>query len=164
MNTNLNNLLKGLADVRTRQILLTKFSKETESIYENSYAYAVCKSIYPIFHEERFQEEDAEVYKLNLPFYETYNLSESVVREFAEYLDKNWLEKKYFTFYQLEEHYRYSWGGKENRSDMINCLRYFYLQGIFDKPFWSTLLKPMEYPTEADRIVKPFDKNELRQY
>lgn len=161
MNTNLNNLLKGLADIRARQIMLTKFTSETKDIYENSYAFAVCKSIYPIFQEERLLEENDEVFKLTLPFCETYELSEEIVSEFATYLDKHWVEKKYFTFYELESHYRNSWGGKENRTEMINCLRYFFLSSRFDKPFWNTLLKPMEYPTEAERIIRPFDKDEL---
>lgn len=161
MNTDLNILMKGLADMRSRQIFLTKFFAETEDVYENSYAYAVCKSVYPIFHEERFLEDDEQVYKLRLPFYETYELPEDVVSEFAEYLDKHWLEKKYFTFYELESHYRNTWRGNGLRSDLINCLRYFFLHDLFDKPFWDTILKPMEYPTEADRITKDFDKTEL---
>jgi hypothetical protein len=161
MKTDLNILLKGLAEVRARQIYLTKFSIETENIYDDAYAFAVCKSIYPLFHEERYMETDEEVYKLKLPFYETYELTENTISEFAEFLDQNWLNKKYFTFYQLEGHYRNSWTGNDLRSDLINCLRYFFLQHLFDKPFWDTILKPMEYPIEADRITRPFEKTEL---
>ncbi len=161
MKTDLNILLKGLADVRARQIYLTKFFTETESIYENAYVYAVCKSIYPIFHEERYMETDEEIYKLKLPFYETYQLSENTVSEFYNYLDNNWLNKKYFTFYELENYYRNSWIGNDLRLDLIKCLRYFFLYNIFNEPFWNTILKPIEHPIEAQGITRPFNKTEL---
>ena len=161
MKTDLNILLKGLADVRARQIFLTKFFTETENVYEDAYTFAVCKSIYPLFHEERYMETDEEVYKLKLPFYETYELSENTVSEFADYLDVNWRGGRNFTFYELESHYRNSWSGNDLRSDLINCLRYFFLHDTFDQPFWDTILKPMEYPTEASRITRAFNKSEL---
>lgn len=161
MKTDLNIIMKGLADIRARQIYLTKYFKETESVYENAYVFALCKSIYPVYHEEKYMETDESIYKLKLPFYETYELSENVVSDFGNYLDKHWLEKKYFTFYELESYYRNSWSGNEMRSDLINCLRYFFLNDMFDEPFWNTILKPMEYPIEASRITKAFDKTEL---
>ena len=161
MNTNLNGLLMGLSDIRQRQIMLTKFSKDTENIYTNSYVYAICRSVYPMFHEERFLEDDAETFKLNLPFYETYRVSENTISEFAEYLDVNWQNKKYFTFYQIEGHYRNKWSGNELRSDLMNCLRYFYLEELFDDTFWKTILKAGEYPIEASRITNKFNKSEL---
>ena len=161
MKTDLNILLKGLADIRSRQIYLTKFFTETENVYDDAYAYAVCKSIYPIFHEEKYMETDEEIYKLLLPFYETYKITADTVFEFAEYLDVNWLKHNYFTFSQLESHYSNYWSGIDLRRNLIYCLRYFYLCDKFDKPFWDTILKPMQYPIEADSIRQVFNKVEL---
>ena len=161
MKTDLNILLKGLADIRSRQIYLSKFFSETENVYKDAYTYAVCKSIYPIYHEEILMNEDEDTYIKRLPFYQTYKITENTVSKFAKYLDVNWLKQNYFTFYELESHFRNNWSGDDLRGDLICCLRYFYLHDVFDKPFWDTILKPTQFPIEADSIRQPFNKSEL---
>lgn len=161
---NTKAVMKGLADLRSRQIVLTKFNSETKDFYDDSYVFAIANSVYPIYHEEKYFETDPERIKENLPYYDTYKIPESVVTELVEFLDKKWSEKEPVTFYQLEGIYRNSWQGENLRPDLIRCLRYFFLNGGFDEEFWDTILTPMEYPTEASRITKQFDKNELLPY
>ncbi|MFT3912229.1 MAG: hypothetical protein QM737_22570 [Ferruginibacter sp.] len=164
METSNDIVLKGLADIRARQIILTKFNSETKSLYPDSYVYAISRSVYPIFHEEKFLENDEHKVHSMLPYYYTYDVPEITVNMVAEFLDSKWLEKETITFYQLENKYKGDWTGRTVRTDLMYILRYLFLYGTFDEEFWKGILKPMEYPTEASNICKPFKLDEIFPY
>jgi len=166
-NKDFIRLYSALADIRKRQILLSKFDDNTKYFYPDSYAFAIRNSVYPIQHEDRMMEDDSDAIYASLPFYDTYDVPCEQVEELATMLDEKWLAKEKITFYGLERHYGYrsgnsSWKGTHVRVGLLHCLRYFYLQDLFDEEFWKEILS--DSPSEAKGITREFQLSELASY
>ena len=133
-------------------ILKMKVDDKTSNLITDAYAYAWDNNIYPLF------DEGAPWHKC----YEGYfNVSEIMITELSKYLDENWLNKKLFSFYDLEDHYnlRHSPESGWDRFKLIHSLRYMYLSDLFDKSFWDKMLESGNHPTEAASICSKFHED-----
>lgn len=117
----------------------------------DAYVYAWDASIYPLLHHD----------ELSLQFESHFLVSKELAEELLLSLDKDWLNEKLYTFYELEDHLGLRYGKTDwDRSKLIHTLRYVYLTKAFDDKFWSKLLEPTNHPTEARIITSDFSKSE----
>lgn len=147
----MENLKMMLFNLQKFSILQTKINPQTSSYISDDYAYAWYSGVYPFFDSN----EVTELYK------ECFEVSELKVKTVIEYLDSEWLNKKYYNFYQISSHFK---NQDINKYDLISILRYTYLHGGFDKYFWDTILTPEEFPIEAKSIISRFDVLGIRLY
>jgi hypothetical protein len=139
---------KVLYSLQKFMILQTKLNPETSDLIPDEYAYAWYVDMYPYFNTCEWHE--------NLKDF--FTIKEEKIDMILEYLDKEWLEKRYYTYYEIEDHFKVMYERNEiRRSDLINILRYTYLHGCFDDNFWNKLLEPMQHPSEAQIITYNFD-------
>ena len=141
--------LKATYNLQRFQILQTKLNPSTSNLISDSYAYAWFESLYPILDSSQLHED----------LEECFSISKEKINLVSQYADSEWLEKKYYAFYQYEGHFRSR--GDIERHDLIVIFRYLFLHGTFDATFWETLIKPMEYPTEASRVISDFRSDYL---
>jgi len=134
---------KILFNLQRFQILQTKLNPSTSELISDSYAYAWYQKLYP-FRDDSDLHEDLE---------ECFDTKKEFAIPVIEYADKEWLDKRYYTFYQYEEKF----GGRENRHSLIAIFRYMFLNNTFDDKFWETLIKPQEHPVEASLITSNFN-------
>lgn len=146
MDSNQNG--KAIFNLQRFQILQTKLNPQTSHLIPDSYAYAWYAKLYPTLDENEIHED----------LIDFFSIKKSQVDSIAEWADSEWLNQKYYTFYQYENHFGVSQGSTENieRHTLIAAFRYFYLHETFDETFWKTLISPMQYPTEASLVVSEF--------
>lgn len=138
----INKILKALYCGKKRSILqFYKLQSEKQTLYSQSYIYAIEKDCYPYFDED----EDAELFN---DFYCVDKVFiESVINIIGEKEDS---QKKLF-YYELE-----NLAGKKNiRPKLICFLRYAFLSNKFSPDFFETLLSNENCPIEAKSITKP---------
>lgn len=129
-----------------------KLNPQTSDLIPDSYAYAWYMDMYPFFHDCEWHENVKEY----------FSIQEEKIDTILDYLDKEWLEKRYYTFYELENYFNVQYQHNDiKRTDLINILRYTYLHEGFDEPFWTKLLEPMKHPGEARIITYKFDISQL---
>lgn len=147
----MDELGKSIFNLQRFQILQTKLNPSTTNLIPNDYAYAWYKKLYPLLDENELHE-DLESY---------FSITKEQVDEITNFADKEWLENKYYTFYEYENHYKC----RSNpflditRHTLIAVFRYMYLREAFDQNFWNKLLEPMQHPSEAGGITRDFDIN-----
>lgn len=143
---------KAIFNLQRFQILNTKINETTNVLIPNSYAYAWYEKLFPFLDD----------YDLHYDLEEYFEIKKEKVDSISLWADKLWRDKKYQTFYEYENYYRYQKKDLEiYRHDLIATFRYLFLSETFDDIFWKTLIKPEEHPTEASRIIKDFSINEL---
>lgn len=142
---------KSVFNLQRFQILQTKLNPATTNFIPNDYAYAWYQRLYPLLDENELHE-DLEPY---------FSITKEQVDEITGYADNEWLEKRYYTFYEYEAHYKCRSNPILNisRHTLIAVFRYMFLRDAFDQEFWNKLLEPMKYPTEAGGITRNFDIN-----
>ena len=116
-------IMKALYYLRKNQIVLSYRLNPEKCGISASLAYAWSHDCYPFFHVE---DDEAELY---LDF---FKVKKDFATKVIEYLDAEWLENKFHTFYELE---------KEFGQKSI---------------FWKTLKK--ECPVEAHHIDSELDE------
>ena len=117
-----------------------------------AHVFAWDNGIYPSFENDEFAK----------PFARHFKVGEDQINSLSTFLDKNWINEKCFTFYELERHFGLRQGNSDwDRSSLISSLRYMYLTQAFDEKFWSTLLTPMQHPSEARYLTADFDPERL---
>jgi len=137
-------ILKALYEQRKLIICQNYRLLKSETGFSQSYVYSVANDLFPIFHIEYFP--DIEIYN------EFYKISESVFQEFIEYIDQFWLKNEKIGFYELENKY----GGRQKRSELIDMLRYCYLDNRFSgHEFWDYIME--NGPIECHSLTKEFD-------
>ena len=147
----MNEIGKTIFNLQRFQILQTKLNPNTTNLIPNDYAYAWYKKLYPLL-EENDLHQDLEPY---------FSITKEQVDEITNYADSEWLEKRYYTFYEYESYYK----SRTNpilgisRHTLIAVFRYMFLRDAFDEEFWAKLLEPMKYPIEAGSITSDFDIN-----
>jgi antitoxin MazE len=150
----------GLGTSSRQDFVIMKFQILTASRLSGAHdglsdanVFAWQHDVYPF--NDHIQEHWAE------PFAAHFRVTKTMIEELADFLDKLWLKKKTITFYELEDHYKPGRGStKWDRGGLIDACRYMNLQKMFDQQFWKALLEPMQCPTEAGRIVSPFDRED----
>lgn len=140
---------KKLYNIQKSIIIQMKLTPETSKYVSEGYAYAWANDIYPYFDDEN---------DLHKGYEDEFELSKEKISEILEYLDKKWKNGKNHTFYELEDHFHVLQGDLNiTRHDLINILRYTYLNDRFDDKFWDKLLEGSDYPIEAESITSDFN-------
>lgn len=134
-------------------VLSTAKLSSQDPVLSDDYVYAWDHGVFPMFHEGA---------RLHLPFAAQFAVTKTMLDELSKYLDDRRQAREVPTFYQLEDYYNVRSGRSEwDRSKLISACRYMFLNDLFDKPFWTGLLKSSDHPTEAKSIVRPFDRNAM---
>lgn len=140
---------KALFNLQRFQILQTKLNPATSYQIPDAYAYAWSCKLFPLL-DDCDLHEDLQQY---------FTITRDQVDKITCYADEEWLKKRYYNFYDYESYFR----GVESisRYGLISVFRYMYLKGCFDNQFWSKLLEPMKYPSEASVITNDFNVDYL---
>jgi|GEM_PF-483177 len=148
------NELKQLEFTRQRlQIIEMGISSNA---FDDAYLYAWSESLYPAM-----SDTDGSVPKQpHEHFKEEFLISYEQVMKVLNFIDDNWLDKKLFTFYELESHFGGKWGDELGRVPLMKICRYSFLCGHFDSELWDHLVKPTQHPSEARSIVRKFNRQE----
>ncbi|WP_124981498.1 hypothetical protein [Nonlabens xiamenensis] len=151
--SDIKNIGKALFNLQRFQILQTKLNPNTSHLLPNDYVYAWYEKLYPIV-DENDLHEDLEPY---------FSITREQVDEITSYTDTEWLEKRYYTFYEYEDYYKCRIEPVKgiSRHTLIAVFRYMFLRNAFDDKFWNTLLEPMKYPVEAGGITSDFKSEYL---
>jgi antitoxin MazE len=141
-------IMSALFQTMRLNIINTARAEQENNTIPKSYIYAWSNGVYPM-------NAGVEYHK---PFSTEFDVSEAEMIELAEFYDDLWLNKKPMTFYEIENHFGAREGSTSwDRSKLLGASRYFYLNSMFmGDDFWETVLKPMEHPTEASSITRPF--------
>jgi antitoxin MazE len=101
--------------------------------------------------------------ELHVQYEDQFIIKKETVDIVTDFADKEWLNKKYYSFYDYEDFFVK--GGKSSikteRYHLIAIFRYMFLRGSFDQLFWDKLVANGNCPIEAFSIVRNFDINEL---
>lgn len=140
-----HSILKALYYIRKNQIIEFYRIDSEKSQIPDSFAYAISKDCYPYFQSD----DESEIYK------DCFSIKYDFIDRVVKFLDENWIQKKYYTFYELEDIF-----GQENRYELIVVLRYCFLDRRFsDDAFWKKL---DEYcPSEAHGLTVPLNEWEI---
>lgn len=144
---------KSIYNLQKFLLIQTKLNSQITDKLSNAYIYAWSEDCYPLF--------DSGSYHKDLEQY--FKITKVQVDTISKYADEEWLQKRYYTFYQYEDYFQNRSENllRINRLMLLRVFRYMYLSNFFDNKFWETLLTPMEYPIEANGIIKNFDLNEI---
>lgn len=134
-------------------IIQTKLNPEMSDTIPDDYAYAWFSGVYPYFDES----------KLHSDLEEYFPIRKKQVEIILNYVDSEWLKKKYYTFYELEDHFQCRTHPIENidRIILMKVLRYAFLRGTFDNQLWNKILENGQYPVEVGSITRNLSANEL---
>ncbi|MPT34814.1 MAG: hypothetical protein E2604_06945 [Flavobacterium sp.] len=147
------NIENALFNIQRIQILQSKFNPETTNLISNDYAYAWSVLMYPLLESS----------ELHSQYQDQFTIKKEEVDIITEFADKEWLNKKYYSFYDYEDMFVRDKNSsiKTERFHLIAIFRYMFLRDAFDNRFWETLLENGNYPIEAFSITKEFDIYEL---
>ena len=135
--------------VMRTQIMLASRLPNSDEFISDAALFAWSHSIYPAFNID----SDA----LAEPFAECFTVTRSMIENLGEYIDKAWLKRKWFTYYELERQFG---GPTWHRGMLIASCRYMFLRDMFSG-FWEHFLSGIDHPTEAKGITSPFDRNDF---
>jgi len=142
--------LNALYYIRKNQILASYKSNPNLSDISDSFAYAISHDCYPIFQSS----EETEIYK------DFFFIKHDDIKKVVIFLDENWIHKKYYTFYELEDIFVNNDLDNLTRDDLIVIIRYCYLDKRFtDSKFWEKLEEAC--PVEAKYLSEPFQISDL---
>lgn len=142
---------KVLFNIQKLEILKAKCNLQTKNVISDAYAYAWSVGVYPLYDN----------FDYNVDLKEYFTITEEKTSFVLNYLDNEWQNKNYYTFYELEDYFDVLGSGKYSRNDLISILRYAYLHKKFDKTFWDKLFSESDNPCEAESIISPFDPSDL---
>jgi hypothetical protein len=154
-----SSLGKVLFNLQRFQILQTKLNPQTTDLISDSYAYAWEAKMYP-----SLDGSGTHLDLKDLDLKEYFSITEEQFDLVGNRADSEWLQKRYYSFYQYEEFFGVNRPSATNglsRVALICIFRYSFLRRGFDQPFWDKLLEPMEHPTEASIITAPFELEDL---
>lgn len=131
-----SNVLTALYHIRKNQIIQFYRLNPEKSQISSSFAYAIGNDCYPFFHSD----EEMEIYS------DCFKIKKDLIERIVKFIDKNWLENKYYSFYELEDIF-----GKKLRFELIVILRYCFLDNRFTgEDFWEKMLSYC--PVEASSL------------
>ena len=144
---------KVLFNLQRFLILQTKLNPQTSNQIPNEYAYAWYVKMYPLSNDGEWHE-DLEKY---------FDIRKNTVEIISKYIDDEWLKNKYYTFYELESHFKKDkqLSGVNIRSALLCVLRYYYLKGGFSQELWAKLLESENHPIEATSIISNFESDDI---
>ena len=155
MGIDMENLGKMLFSIQKYMILETRLNDQSEEPrISNADAYAWSVNLYPLFSKGAWHD----------PVKDFFDISEEKVLRVIKYLDNEWLEQKYHTFYEVLRHFKSTEKDLDvDKWDLICILQYMlFCGGKFDETFWEKILQPVDSPMEARSIKKDFDIDDIR--
>jgi hypothetical protein len=157
-----NVILKALHELRRRQILAIKLNPQTRDLYPDSYAFAISKSIYPLYHEHVGFLENRDDILQKLPFIETYDISREQVDEVVTQLDEAQKNGQRISFRTIENGFynRPEWNKpwRNLRVDLSDVCRYLFLSDAFSD-IWDEFLDGA--PSEVKPLKRAWTSDEL---
>ncbi len=158
-----DSILNALAEIRRRQILAIKLNPQTKDLISDAYAFAVSKSIYPLYDESVSFLEDKDDILRKSPFIETYDISREQVDEVVTLIDQAVEKGESISFSTLEATFysRLDWNRKWRhlRIDLMHVCRYIFLSGAFADT-WEKFLEGA--PSEAKALNRKWRPDELK--
>lgn len=147
-------LMQAMFNQQRLQIMDLGFHQDK---FSDAYLYAWQESVYPFF-----EDTDGSVPQMPHEVYEDFFIkTKEKVDSLSKLLDDLWLKKEVPTFYELESLLNVRGSSEWERMDLIKICRYMYLQiGSFDNDFWEAILTPMQHPSEASSITRPFERDQ----
>ncbi len=148
-----NQLIEAMFTQQRLQVLSLGIS---ENAFTDHYLYAWYTGVYPAC-----EDTDGSCIKMPHEHYpDQFLTSRQKVEELTAYLDECWQKKDFPTFYELERKFEVSMDRSEwRRRDLLYICRYLKLDDSFDEQLWRTLLTPGQHPSEAQSIIRQFDRN-----
>jgi hypothetical protein len=141
-------LLRAAYETYRAQIMLNGIDHEGKLRINPAYYFAVSVRMFPYFHTHWCNDPD--------PFAEIYSIGQEFMDGVITYVDALRVQGNPIpSFYELEDKF-----GKDQRSDLIQIFRYCYLNKEFSPEFYSSLLAPSAYPTEASIILLEISKHD----
>jgi hypothetical protein len=154
MGVDVENLGIMLFSIQKYMILETRLnSQSVPPRIPDADAYAWYVGLYPLFSKSNWHE----------PVKDFFDISAEKVFRVIKYLDDEWMERKYHTFYEVQRHFK----SKEkdldvDKWDLICILQYALFCERFDEKFWDKILQSGDSPVEASYIKKNFDIKDIR--
>lgn len=140
-----SNIMTALYHIRKNQIIQFYRLDPEKSQISNSFAYALSNDCYPFFHSD----EEMDIYS------ECFKIKKELIEKIVKFIDNDWLKKKYYTFYELEDIF-----GHGLRVELIVILRYCFLDNRFGgDEFWKKMLSFC--PAEATSLNEPLTDWEI---
>lgn len=128
-------------------VLSAGLTEGTSQKISDAYLYAWDESVYPIFHDDKLASTVATHFRVG----------KELMQSLIKFLDSEWLNKKVYSFYDLEDRFGSRYDNTEwDRGSLIIALRYAYLSQKFDTSFWQKLIGPTKHPLEASSITREF--------
>lgn len=148
----MNNDLTLLAQYENRKLFLKINYRVHGELcgLDQAFVFAIANDVFPIFHHTHIPNEG-----IIDPYFDLYKVKESDFKEVLYFMDNEMLEKRLYTFYDIEDKF----GGRDRRCELIDMFRYTYLDRRFDQKFWDYLLS--RAPAEAGHICDKFSDCEL---
>ena len=142
-----NQIMKALYYLRKNQIVISFRLNPEKCGIPASLAYAWAHDCYPFFHTDDNEDDEVELYL------DCFKVKKEFVTKVIEYLDAEWLENRFHSFYDLEDKF-----GHSCQMELIHVLRYCFLDDRFGQKsiFWEMLKK--NCPVEAHHIDSELDE------
>ena len=124
--------------------------------YTNAYLYAWTEGVYPI-------DSDTDGSVIPMPhecYEEFFKVTKEQCEKVLNFVDQQWLNKKLYTFDELENEFGGKWDEEFGRMSLVNIMRYAYLSDLFDEELWNQLLTPMGRPSEASYVTRKFERKD----
>jgi hypothetical protein len=128
------------------RLLVIREAREADA---EAVGFAWANRIFPSLHDDRVATE----------FENDFDVSAEQVDEVIKLLDDDDLATKALDFYGVEAVFTSSPGNPAmlDRMQLINVMRYFFLDNRFDSAFWSRMTMPGSGPSESQSMNRPFN-------
>ncbi len=133
------------------QVLVAATTPGPGERFEDAYVYAWAEDVFPVCHTSAHWHD---------AFENDFKVTHEMITDLRNQLDDLWVNRQPIpTFYQLEKQFineRTAW----DRSKLLRACRYMKLAGDFDDVVWDAIMTKFEHPTEANAILRPFDRDQ----
>lgn len=139
-------LLKAIFEVQRQNLILAKLNPQTSKHIDDALAFAYHKRLCPTLHTSSAADD---------PFNDAWKITRDFVDQVSTYCEEQRRRKEPVGFgTELEGKF-----SRDQRHTLVDVMRYIFLAGRFDPPFWKALLRMA--PSEARGITHRFELNEL---
>lgn len=130
-------------------ILLACRGTQTAKCFSDAYAFAWKNDVYPIL-------DDNHERSLHAAFDSVFRVNRDQMNWLYHHIHDETERGHVPTFYELERKMR---SPKFGRWELMIALKYFWLKNAIGSAIWEGLLKPLQFPVEAQWIITPFSND-----
>ncbi len=143
----------GLFELARFNVVCAALTPGPAERLDDAYVYAWSRGIFPLFHEG---------WDLHKPFAARFGIDAAHVTDLMGFLDVGWSTGAPPTLGDLERRYDARAGGVWSRDRLLDALRYAFLAGRFDEPFFDAICHPGGRSREVGAVFLRLDRpNEL---